>query len=528
MEQEIADAVVIGAGPNGLVAANLLADAGWDVLVLEASRTRIGGACSPSCASGLRHDLYSSFYPLGAASPVIARSSSSSTGCAGCMRRPSWPTCWPDADARPAVAATWTQTARASTRTSRRATASLEPAVRALGAHPRRRCSTRCSPPSRRCGRSAARCVARRPPTLLDFARFARCPCAGLGDELFGGDGARAARRQRPARRPPAGAAGQRRLRLAARHARPGRRLPVPEGGAGVLSPRWRRRLRALGRRRSAPARGSTRCASSAGRARRCRTARRHADRRAAAPCSPTSPRRSSSRPAGRPGAPAGPAAGRARRFQCDQPTVKVNWALTGPIPWLAEARDARRHGAPRRRRRRAWPLAGGPRPGNRPRPTPFLLVGQMATADPTRAPAGGETRCGLYTPPAASRRRGRSRRDGARARRPHGAARSRRVAPGLPRPRPSTAASQLPPTLEADDAILVARRGQRRHRAAPPAARLPAACPGSAAPRRRSTGSTSPPPRPTPAAACTVRPATWRPRRRSTARRWPASQAAR
>ncbi len=31
-----ADAVVIGAGPNGLVAANLLADAGWDVLVLEA------------------------------------------------------------------------------------------------------------------------------------------------------------------------------------------------------------------------------------------------------------------------------------------------------------------------------------------------------------------------------------------------------------------------------------------------------------------------------------------------------------
>ena len=32
------DAVVVGAGPNGLVAANLLADAGWSVVVLEASR----------------------------------------------------------------------------------------------------------------------------------------------------------------------------------------------------------------------------------------------------------------------------------------------------------------------------------------------------------------------------------------------------------------------------------------------------------------------------------------------------------
>jgi phytoene dehydrogenase-like protein len=36
MTSDTADAVVIGAGHNGLVAANMLADAGWQVLVLEA------------------------------------------------------------------------------------------------------------------------------------------------------------------------------------------------------------------------------------------------------------------------------------------------------------------------------------------------------------------------------------------------------------------------------------------------------------------------------------------------------------
>ena len=45
MSSETYDAVVIGAGPNGLVAANHLADAGWSVLVLEA-QPEIGGAVS--------------------------------------------------------------------------------------------------------------------------------------------------------------------------------------------------------------------------------------------------------------------------------------------------------------------------------------------------------------------------------------------------------------------------------------------------------------------------------------------------
>lgn len=66
------DAVVIGAGPNGLVAANVLVDAGWDVLLVEANEIP-GGAVRTAevTAPGFRTDLFSAFYPLAAASPVI-------------------------------------------------------------------------------------------------------------------------------------------------------------------------------------------------------------------------------------------------------------------------------------------------------------------------------------------------------------------------------------------------------------------------------------------------------------------------
>jgi phytoene dehydrogenase-like protein len=66
------DAVVVGAGHNGLVAANLLVDAGWDVIVCETS-DEIGGAVRSAAvtAPGFQSDLFSAFYPFGAASPVL-------------------------------------------------------------------------------------------------------------------------------------------------------------------------------------------------------------------------------------------------------------------------------------------------------------------------------------------------------------------------------------------------------------------------------------------------------------------------
>src|SRR5690349_23989277 len=66
------DAVVIGAGPNGLVAANRLVDAGWSVLVLEA-QPEVGGAVRSDreLDPDFVHDTFSAFYPLAAVSPTI-------------------------------------------------------------------------------------------------------------------------------------------------------------------------------------------------------------------------------------------------------------------------------------------------------------------------------------------------------------------------------------------------------------------------------------------------------------------------
>jgi phytoene dehydrogenase-like protein len=67
------DAVVIGSGPNGLVAACVLAGAGMDVLVLEAHPERAGGAVGSEAATrpGYVHDVGAAFFPWGALSPAF-------------------------------------------------------------------------------------------------------------------------------------------------------------------------------------------------------------------------------------------------------------------------------------------------------------------------------------------------------------------------------------------------------------------------------------------------------------------------
>lgn len=74
MARDQVDAVIVGGGSNGLAAAITLAERGCSVLVVE-RRAQLGGAVATESLTlpGFSHDTFSAVYPAAAASPVFTR-----------------------------------------------------------------------------------------------------------------------------------------------------------------------------------------------------------------------------------------------------------------------------------------------------------------------------------------------------------------------------------------------------------------------------------------------------------------------
>ena len=276
--------------------------------------------------------------------------------------------------------------------------------------------------------------------------------------------------------------------------------FPVPEGGAGELAQALRRRAESRGggcctgtrvtARHDRAAAGPAGCACADG------TDRPRPPRR----CSPTSRARALPGP-GRPTSrcPRG-CARDLDRFQWDNPTIKVNWALDRPVPWRPTARAGAGTVHLGVDTDGFVDFAADLSVGRTPQ-RPFLLFGQMTTSDPTRSPAGTES-AWAYTHV------------------PHGADWTRRRGSPTHVERIEDAVERVAPGFR-DSQVARARAVAGRPRgartptssAAPSTPARPgctsswssARRPGLGRPRRRCRGSTSRAPRRTPAAACTA-----------------------
>jgi len=385
------DAVVVGGGHHGLVAAAVLADAGWDVCVLESTDT-IGGAIrSTELHAGYTADLFSAFYPLSAASPALRALDLENHG----LRWTHAPSVLahplrPDDDGPAAVlhrdrddtaaglAAHDPRDGDAWLRLCQQWDRIGEPVLRTLfSAVPPVRGPVQLL---RRAGTADA----------LRLARFLLLPARRMGEELFASEAARlllagnAVHADAPPDAPGSGIFGWLLAMLGQHYG-----FPVPVGGSGELAA-------ALGRRAtSAGAQIMTGQHVEAvevcgGRARAVRTAAGLTVRaRKAVVADVSAPTLYQQL------LPADALPGRLhadlRRFAWDTPVVKVNWALDGPIPWRASGVSdagtvhvgADENGLAR------WSADIESR--RLPR-SPFMLFGQMTTADPTRSPAGTES----------------------------------------------------------------------------------------------------------------------------------------
>ena len=384
------DAVVVGAGPNGLVAANLLADAGWSVVVLEATEHPGGAVRSADDhpAPGFTADLFSAFYPLAAASPVVQGMRLEDHG----LRWVHAPTVLAhvlddgrgvllsrdldetaasvdefapgDGDAWRRWVARWREVER--------------PVLDAL-LHP--------FPPVRPALSMARRIGLAR---TLRLARTSVLPARRFVGEEFRGEGAAllvAGNAMHTDLAPEAAGSALYGLMLAMLGQEHG--FPVPQGGSGRLTDALVARLKARGGvlRCSAPV-SSMVLGDATVEGVGLASGERVRARRAVLADVPAPHLYRSM---------IGTAHLSARlrqdldRFQWDNATVKVNWAVSEPIPWRSDA--ARRAGTVHLGgglddlTRCGADLATGTVPDR-----PFVLFGQMTTSDPTRSPAGTES----------------------------------------------------------------------------------------------------------------------------------------
>ncbi|MEV7082654.1 NAD(P)/FAD-dependent oxidoreductase [Streptomyces sp. NPDC093516] len=383
------DAVVIGAGPNGLVAANLLADAGWSVEVLE-EQPEPGGAVrhdrgvDPAFVS----DLFSSFYPLAAASPVLAglrlqdhglRWSHAPSVVAHPLTDGSCAVLGRDVDTTAASLDAFHPADGDAWRRLHDVWDSLRPDLLDALFTP--------FPPVRATARLAMRL---RAAGGLRMARSLVLPVRRLGEEEFRGEGGRlllAGNALHADLAPEASGSGGFGWLMAMLGQTYG--FPVPAGGSGALTSALVRRLESLG--------GRVRCGQRVervvvrgGRAVGVRTAAGDAvpARRAVlADVSVPALFGELVEPEHLPAQ----VLEDLRRFQWDFATFKVDWALDGPVPWQAEqaagAGTVHLSDGVDELTRFAAQLAMRQVPDR-----PFLIFGQMTTSDAGRSPEGTES----------------------------------------------------------------------------------------------------------------------------------------
>ena len=384
-----ADAVVIGAGPNGLIAANHLVDRGWKVVVCE-EQPEPGGAVRSGevTAPGFVHDLYSAFYPLTLASRHIAPLELERYGVNWLSAK--GVVAHPHPDGRCALLSMDLDETCASLDAfapgDGEAWRRLFDLWRRAGPHLVGSLLTPL-PPIRP---AAGMLAALGPRGLADFARFSLLPARRMAEESFRGEGGgwliagNALHADLTPESSGGGMFGWVLCGLGQQHG-----YPVPEGGAGKITRALVRRLRERG--------GEVICETPI---ERIEVRGRRAHAAVAADGRRFEARRAILADCGAPAlflkmlpSEAVPERVREdlRNYQYDNSTFKVNWALREPIPWSAA--DARRastvHVAEGMNglTQATTQLAASEIPDR-----PFLVLGQYSMVDPSRSPEGTET----------------------------------------------------------------------------------------------------------------------------------------